>query len=129
RGGRTPRRREPLNVRRLGLTAALLLVLASTAANAQSYPQAGPVPRSTDSATMLGAARQREIRERIEIGFRAELKGEWKRAVAEFARVLTLAPPEPQGSTARYDLGLAQAHLGQLDAAAESFAAAIALDR
>jgi tetratricopeptide (TPR) repeat protein len=113
---------------RLGLAAAMLLVLAPGAAGAQDYPQPRPQPRTTDAAAMLGAARQREIRERIEIGFRAELKGEWKRAAAEFARVLTLDPPEPQGSTTRYDLGLAQTNLGQLDAAVASFSSAIALD-
>lgn len=113
---------------RLGLTAALLLVLTTTPANAQSYPQARPVPRSTDPATMLATARQREIRERIEIGFHAELKGEWKRAAAEFARVVTLDPPEPQGSTTHYDLGLAQAHLGRLEPAVASFSTAIARD-
>jgi Flp pilus assembly protein TadD len=107
---------------------AALCLLAPLAAGAQDYPQPQPQPRTTDAATLLDLARAREVRERIEFGFRRELKGDWKGAAAEFARVLTLAPKEPQGSTTRYDLGVAQAHLGQLDAAAASFRAAIALD-
>ncbi len=113
---------------RLGLVAALLFALVPPVAGAQDYPQAQPQPRSTDAATLLALARAREVRERIELGFRHELKGDWKAAAAEFTRVLTLGPKEPQGSTARYDLGLAQAHLGQLAASAGSFQAAIALD-
>jgi len=113
---------------RLGLAAALLCLLAPLAAGAQDYPQPQPQPRTTDAATLLDLARAREVRERIELGFRRELKGDWKGAAAEFTRALSLAPKEPQGSTARYDLGLAQAHLGQLDAAVASFRAAIALD-
>src|SRR6202166_3607610 len=116
------------NVVRLGAATAMLILLASATAGAQDYPQTRPQPRTTDAAALLDVARQREIRERIELGFREELKGDWKRAAAEFGRVLTLDPKEPQGSTARYDLGLAQAHLGQLDAAVASFGAAIALD-
>jgi Tfp pilus assembly protein PilF len=116
-------------VARLLAALALLAMLAPVAANAQSYPQIQPQPRTTDPVRLAEAARAREIRERIELGFREELRGEWNRAAAEFTRVLTLDPKEPQGSTARYDLGLAQAHLGKLDAAAGSFAAAIALDR
>jgi tetratricopeptide (TPR) repeat protein len=114
-----------------------LLVAASTLvcslatmglAHAQGYPQMQPVPRTTDSAKLAEVAQRREIRERIELGFREELRGDWKAAGAEFTRVLALNPREPQGSTAHYDLALAQANLGLRDAAALSFRAAIALD-
>ncbi len=114
-------------MRRLLATAVLTAAFLPTAASAQNYPMA-PAPRTTDAATLLALARQREIRERIEIGFRDGLKGDWKQAAAEFTRVLSLNPKEPQGSTAHYDLGLAKAHLGRLEAAVASFSAAIALD-
>lgn len=87
-----------------------------------------PVPRTTDAAKLVEFAQRREISERIELGFREEVRGDWKAAAAELTRVLTLNPREPQGSTAHYDLALAQAHLGLLDAAVLSFRDAIALD-
>jgi len=115
-------------VPRLLAALALLALFAPVAGSAQTYPQIVPQPRTTDPLRLGEAARAREIRERIELGFREELRGDWSRAAAEFNRVLSLNPKEPQGSTAHYDLGLAQTHLGKLDAAAASFAGAIALD-
>jgi tetratricopeptide (TPR) repeat protein len=41
---------------------------------------------------------------------------------------VSLDPPEPRGSTARYDLGIAQARLGQFGPAETSFADALRLD-
>ena len=66
--------------------------------------------------------------ERIRLGFQAELRGEWARAEGELERALTLKPGQPLESTARYDLGLAQARLGRLDEARDSFAQAVAGD-
>jgi tetratricopeptide (TPR) repeat protein len=106
----------------------LVAAFTPLATAAQDYSPRRPLPRTTDATTLLEIARVREIHERIEIGFRQELHGDWKRAAAEFTRVLSLGPKEPQGSTAHYDLALAQAHLGQLDAAAASFSSAIGLD-
>jgi tetratricopeptide (TPR) repeat protein len=100
----------------------------AAAAGAQPYPGVTPVPRATDAATLHALARAREIDERIRIGFAAEERGDWKAAAAEFEAVLTLEPPEPQGSTALYDLALAQAGSGALDAAAASLRGAIARD-
>ncbi|MGH7729139.1 MAG: tetratricopeptide repeat protein, partial [Vulcanimicrobiaceae bacterium] len=105
-----------------------LLALAPLRSAAQSYPALTPVPRSTDAAALHALANQREIEQRIAIGFAAEERGAWSAAAAEFSRVLSLGPREPQASTAFYDLGIAQANLGELDAARAAFGAAIARD-
>jgi tetratricopeptide (TPR) repeat protein len=114
-------------VRRRGLAFALWCGLAATV-YAQPYPGVTPVPRTTDAAVMHELARQREIDERIRLGFAAETRGDWEAARAEFEHVVSLAPPEPAGSTAWYDLALAQAGSGALDEAAVSFNAAISRD-
>ncbi len=107
---------------------ALCLLAFPIAAGAQNYPPSRPVPSTTDSARLLAEARRREAVERIGIGFAAETRGDWTHAAVEFERVVTLDPPEPQHSTALYDLGLAQAHLDKTDAARTSFQGAIARD-
>ncbi|MGP6159533.1 MAG: tetratricopeptide repeat protein [Vulcanimicrobiaceae bacterium] len=112
---------------RAGLAVALWCGLAA-AACAQPYPSVTPVPRTTDAAALHELARSREIDERIRIGFAAEQRGDWPAAAPEFERVMALEPPEPQGSTALYDLALAQAGTGSLDAAAASLRDAIARD-
>jgi len=109
----------------------LAIVLAATlplVARAQSYPGAAPIPRTTDPATLHRLATQREIVERIRIGFRAETNGQWAAAAAEFVRVIALDPPEPQGSTAYYDLGNALAAQSDYADAATAFERAIARD-
>lgn len=70
----------------------------------------------------------RAVVERFHRGLAAFAKNDWQGAGAEFAAVLALNPPEPQGSTAAYDLGVAQNHLGKLDEAASSFRTAISKD-
>jgi tetratricopeptide (TPR) repeat protein len=98
--------------------------LATAPAAAQTYG-ASPVPRSTSPATLHAQAVQRELVERFHLGLAAH---RWNDAQAEFAQILALNPREPQGSTAAYDLGLAQAQSGKYDDAAHSFERAIALD-
>jgi tetratricopeptide (TPR) repeat protein len=101
------------------VVAASLFVLAATAAgaSAQVYPGASVAPRTTDPGTLADRARDREVHERFVRGVAAEEKGDWATAVPEFQRVIVLDPPEPKGSTARYDLAIADAHLGRDDAA------------
>jgi len=113
---------------RFGCIAAALLFAWFGVARAQMYPTPRPVPRSTDAPTLHAQAVQREVTERFGIGLAAENRNEWDRAAPEFERIVALKPPEPQGSTAHYDLGLAYAHLGRNDDAAAQFRAAIALD-
>lgn len=109
----------------IALAAACVLTTAPAAA--QTYG-ASPVPRSTSPATLHAQAVQREIIERFHLGLAALDAHRWSDAQAEFTQILTLGPREPQGSTAAYDLGLAQAQSGAYDAAAHSFERAIALD-
>ena len=106
----------------------LLLACAPPAAVAQPYPAGSPVPRTTDPTRLLADAHRREAVERVRLAFAAELRGEWTRDQAELERALALQPREPLQSTARYDLGLAQAQLGRLDDARASFAQAVADD-
>jgi tetratricopeptide (TPR) repeat protein len=105
-----------------------LAALLPAAAAAQGYPTLAPVPRTTDAAALHAIAAHREILERIRIGFRAETNGQWAQAATEFTRVVALDPPEPQGSTAYYDLGNARGALGDYQGAAKAYAAAIARD-
>lgn len=107
---------------------AVTFALGATFARAQTYETHAPVPRSTSPAVLHAQAVQREIVERFHLGLAALADAHYANAIAEFARVLDLHPGEPQGSTAEYDLGLAQAQSDALDDAARSFQAAIARD-
>ena len=104
------------------------LVLAPRGLGAQPYPALTPVPRTTAADDLHALANQREIETRIGLAVGAIQHQDWRSAEDELTRVLTLGPREPQASTASYDLGIAQAGLGQLDEAAASFEAAIARD-
>ncbi|HET6895312.1 MAG TPA: tetratricopeptide repeat protein [Candidatus Baltobacteraceae bacterium] len=110
--------------------AAALIVFAAGAgiAAAQTYGTSTPPPRTTDVHTLRALAQAREVHERFTIGLDAERRGQWAAAAAEFERIITLHPPEPQFSTAYYDAGIAYAHLNRMDDAARSFRAAIAGD-
>ncbi|HTA38526.1 MAG TPA: tetratricopeptide repeat protein, partial [Candidatus Acidoferrales bacterium] len=109
------------------LTAISLLVWAAPAI-AQTYPMNTPVPRTTSVPALRNAAVAREVEERFKIGLDALSRSDWKAAAAEFERITALNPPEPKGSTAHYDLAIAQANLGGNDDAARNLRAAIALD-
>ncbi len=77
---------------------------------------------------MRAIATQREVEERFSIGLDAESRGDWKAAAAEFERIVALDPPEPKGSTARYDLAIAYANVQRYGDAARALRAATALD-
>jgi len=114
---------------RLRLLCAIVLVATlPLGAAAQPYPGITPIPRTTDPATLHQLATRREIAERIRIGFRAEMGGKWAQAAAEFGRVVALDPPEPQGSTAYYDLGIALGAQNDYAGAASALERAIDLD-
>lgn len=104
-----------------GLLLALVLI-------AQAYATPAAIPKSTSLPQLRAAARMRQVVERFRIGVRAEQEGSWAQAAAEFERVITLAPPEPQFSTAEYDLGIAEAHLGRPADARSEFEAALRAD-
>lgn len=113
---------------RVLLVAAILAALAAAPASPQSYSTPAPAPRSTSLPALRAAATHREIEERFDIGVAAETRGEWSTAIGEFERILALDPPEPQGSTAHYDLAIAYANAGRNDDAARQLQTAIALD-
>jgi len=116
-------------MRRSWLALALVIFAASPPhARAQMYPRATPVPRTTSIPALRALATQREVVERFHLGLDAEVRGDWQPAAAEFERVVALDPPEPQNSTARYDLAIAYANLHRLDDAARQLQAAIARD-
>lgn len=107
---------------------AIVCALVAARAAAQTYPSQRPLPATTSVPALRALATQREIEERFRIGIDAESRGDWSSAAAEFERIVSLNPPEPKGSTARYDLAIAGANLGRYDDAARELRAAIALD-
>jgi Flp pilus assembly protein TadD len=113
---------------RLLLLVALLSQVATTVAMAQSYSTPSPAPRTTSVPALRAIAVRREIEERFTIGLDAEARGAWSAAAAEFERIVALRPPEPQGSTADYDLAIAYANLHRNDDAARELRAALSLD-
>jgi Flp pilus assembly protein TadD len=113
---------------RARLLVALLLQVAAAFAMAQAYPTPSPVPRTTSLPALRAQAVEREVEERFTIGLAAEARGDWGAAVPEFERIVALAPGEPRGSTARYDLAIAYANLQRNDDAANQLRSALALD-
>ncbi len=91
---------------RVLLLTAVLSQAAMTFGAAQTYSTPAPVPQTTSVPALRTLAVRREIEERFTIGLNAEARSEWKAAADEFERIVALQPPEPQGSTARYDLQL-----------------------
>jgi Flp pilus assembly protein TadD len=110
------------------LLVALLNQAATVSAIAQSYSTPAPAPRTTSLPALRAIAVHREIQERFAIALDAEARGDWNAAIAEFERVLALRPPEPQGSTAHYDLAIAYANQHRNDEAASELRSALALD-
>lgn len=113
---------------RAGALAALLVALNAAGAGAQSYGLPTPAPRTTAEASLLARARDREVAERFERGLAANARSDWRAAAAEFARIVALDPPEPKGSTAHYNLGLALGQLGEYRAAESAFTDALRRD-
>ncbi|HEY0382905.1 MAG TPA: tetratricopeptide repeat protein, partial [Candidatus Elarobacter sp.] len=103
---------------RAAFAAVLMFAAVSAAAPAQTYSRPTAAPRATDAASLVAQARRREVHERFARGVAAEERGDWSAAAAEFRRVVALDPPEPKGSSARYDLAIAESHLGRDDVAA-----------
>jgi Flp pilus assembly protein TadD len=115
-------------MRRISVLVTLIAILTPSAALSQMYPGASPVPRTTSAPALAQLARDREVEERFRIGLAGLAAADWKGASAEFTRVVALNPPEPKGSTARYDLAIADANLGRNDDAARELHAALVLD-
>ena len=112
---------------RAAFFALTLFVSGASVVQAQTYsPQ--PVPATTSIPALRAQAVMRAIVERFHRGLTAMNESRWADARTEFAAVMDLHPPEPQGSTAAYDEGLAQTHLGRYDDAARAFRAALARD-
>ena len=100
------------------LAFAVVFASSTVMARAEFYPASTPPPRSTDPSVLTEQGREREIHERFNRGIAAQGRGEWEVAAAEFRRIIALDPPEPRGSTARYDLAISEAQLGRYDSAA-----------
>ena len=116
-------------MRRLVAIAALIIAaLAPPPATAQAYPAATPMARTTAPAQLDALARDREVVERFRRGLDAAARLDWRSSASEFARIVELDPPEPRGSTARYNLGIAEAHLGAYSAAMTAFDDALKRD-
>jgi Flp pilus assembly protein TadD len=124
--------RLPRKQLRVALLTALAAISASasvrSAVEGQTYSSQSPVPRTTSVPELRAIAIRREVEERFNIGLDALARSEWKAASTEFERVVALQPPEPRGSTARYDLAIAYANLQRNDDAARELREAIALD-
>jgi tetratricopeptide (TPR) repeat protein len=114
----------------LALTA-LLFASASRGTMAQTSDGYGgmPAPRTTDAATLRDLAIRREIRERFALGIAALNRKDYAAAISEFEAVIQRNPPEPQNSTAHYNMALALARSGNPGRAAAELRAAIARDR
>lgn len=113
---------------RVALLTLFIVGLGTTAALPQAYPARAPVPQTTSLPALRGLATAREVEERFRIGLDDAARSDWKGSAAEFERIVALNPPEPKGSTARYDLALAYANLGRNDDAARELRGAIELD-
>jgi tetratricopeptide (TPR) repeat protein len=113
---------------RIGTCALLLTALVPSTALAQAYPAAAPAARTIEPARLDAIARDREVVERFRRGLDAAARADWRASAAEFTRIVNLDPSEPRGSTARYDLGIAQAHLGAYPAAEAAFDEALRRD-
>jgi Flp pilus assembly protein TadD len=105
----------------------VFIVCGHAPAAAQNYGT-GPAPRTTDTATLRSVALGREVHERFTRGLASLAQSDFAGAESQFARIVEINPAEPQGSTARYDLALAEAGLLQYDRAATLLEAALKLD-
>ena len=113
-----PACRAPDVIGRVAVASLLALAAVTSAAFAQTYSRPTPSPRLTDPGSLAARIRDREVHERFARGVSAEERSDWSGAAAEFRRVIALDPPEPKGSSARYDLALAESRLGHDDVAA-----------
>jgi Flp pilus assembly protein TadD len=107
---------------------AFALCAVTAPAFAQVYAPATPAPRTTSVPALQALATAREVEERFRMGIDDQTAGRWSDSVAEFSRIVALRPPEPKGSSAQYDLGIAYANLHRNGDAASAFRSALALD-
>ena len=118
-----------MHMRCLGLALAIFVSVCGFArATAQVYDGSTPSPRTNDPQQLRAIGIAREVHERFLLGVDAESHAQWSAAAAEFERIVQLRPPEPQRSTAQYDLGIAYANLGRYDDASREFRDALAGD-
>lgn len=111
-----------MQMRCLGLALAVFVSLCgSGAASAQTYDGSTPSPRTNDPKQLRAIGAAREVHERFLLGLDAESHAQWSAAAAEFERIVQMQPPQPQHSTAQYDLGIAYANLNRNDDAAREF--------
>jgi tetratricopeptide (TPR) repeat protein len=115
---------------RVGTIALLLLLVfvVPSPSAAQAYPAATPAARTIAPAQLEALARDREVVERFRRGLDAAARSDWRASADEFSRVVSLDPPEPRGSTARYNLGIALANAGAYAAAEDAFEDALERD-
>ncbi|GEM_PF-513318 len=110
----------------IALVAAVSLFAFCTRASGQEY--ATPAPRTTDLRRLHALAIARAVHAYFTRGIADEQRGAWDDAARSFEAVLALHPPEPQNSTARYDLAIAYAGLRRYDDAASQLRAALRAD-
>lgn len=115
---------------RFSLTVAVFaLALGANLANARAqYETPKPIPSTTSLPELRQQAISRAAAERFHIGLAAIDARDWSKARSEFLAIVAINPPEPEGSSAWYDLAIAQAHLGDNAGAAQSLHRAIDLD-
>lgn len=104
------------------------MVLANVTGVRAQYETPVPVPETTSVPQLHKAAVARAVVERFHLGLAALGRRDYASARSEFSSIVALDPPEPQGSSAQYDLAIAQANLGDLSAAAQSLHRAIGAD-
>jgi tetratricopeptide (TPR) repeat protein len=115
-------------VRRVQTLVIAALLATGRPAVSQTYMLTAPAPRTTDAAALRALAADREIHERFARGMDALSHNDWTLASAEFERIVDLHPAEPQGSTVRYDLALAEVGLTHYDQAVRLLEEALKLD-
>lgn len=116
-----------MHVRAFAAIVVCMLLVNGANARAQ-YESPAPVPETTSVPELHKAAVARAVVERFHLGLAALERRDYAAARSEFSAIVALDPPEPQGSTARYDLAIADVNLGNLRDAAQSLHRAIAAD-
>ncbi len=115
---------------RFSLTIAVFaLAVGANLVNARAqYETAKPLPSTTSIPELRRQAVARAAAERFHIGLAAIDARDWNKARAEFLATVAMNPPEPEGSSAWYDLAIAQAQLGENTGASQSLHRALDLD-
>ncbi len=111
-------------------TAAILacFLLSSFSRALAQYETPAPIPATTSLPELHRVATMRAVVERFHVGLAALDAHDYVAARAQFEAIVALNPPEPQGSTANYDLALALANSNDLRGAARALHRAIDAD-